>query len=536
MLNPIRPDEPAGIDVSFDPEFEMLEAEIRKMESVSGGTVDWPQVVSRGEAILKGKSKDFRAASYLALGLFQVKGLAGMLEGLELYRGLIEAFWESGFPAAKRVRVRQNAVLFLVEKLEEFLARGECPDRGPAAGCVAALTRLEAQLRSALDDKAPSLASLKKALENIASDMAGSRNESTAKAAPPGRIEEPGPSAGPQAKPPVRPPVDQASPDPAPTRTPAATPDLVSERELNDISRTLRRAAWNLRNISPRSEAPYRLLRAAAWLNVTELPPHENGRTRLPAPPPDVMGNLENLVATGRWEELSDQTETLASEYLFWLDPHFWSHLALEKRGPDFDPARQAVELAVSAFFRRLPELVDLKFENGRPFVSPAARAWLEKISAAPQPDPAAPALAAGDEFTAQMSELVREARELNRKGDLRQAMVRMQQARDHAPAGRSRFLCQLKMAQFCLEIDRPDLAAPQLQGLENMIGHFSLEQWDPSLCAEVYRDLYLIEKKKLREAPNPTPEQRRMLEDVFSRLARVDAAAAVDVRAGREG
>ena len=532
MLESIKPDEPAGTDISFDSDFENLEGEIRKLESVSGGVVEWPLVTSLGQSILREKSKDFRAAAYLVLGLYQTEGLEGLRDGLDLYRGLTEQYWENGFPAVKRIRVRQNAVKFMVEKLEEFLGLADFPDPGFASECVESVNSLEDRLKAVLEDKTPSLSPLRQILENLAQ---GSIKPESSAPAP----EKPSPPEADQGKEEAAPQeaeykgdkAEVVSPVNPPKQKASAGQSAPPERELTDISQKIKKTAWRIKKDSPKSETPYRLLRTAAWMNVTGPPPNQNGLTMLPAPPKNLVNALDNLMESGNWRDLTDRAEENVTQYLFWLDLHYLSHLGLKHLGPEFEPARSAVELSTFAFYKRIPELADLKFEDGRPFVSQPAMDWLEQASSSKKMETFAPVHASGDEFTAQMADLIKEAHDLTRKGDLRQAMFRLQQARDQAPAGRSRFLCQLKMSQFCLEIGRSDLAVPQLKGLEEMILHFSLEQWDPNLCADVYRDLYLIEKAKLRETPSPTTEQKQALEDIFSRLARVDAAAAVDVR-----
>ncbi|HQU14269.1 MAG TPA: type VI secretion system ImpA family N-terminal domain-containing protein, partial [Thermodesulfobacteriota bacterium] len=59
---PIRPDQPAGDDVRYDPLYEELLAEVDKFSSPSAsGAVDWDKVVKLSSDILSQKAKDLAA-------------------------------------------------------------------------------------------------------------------------------------------------------------------------------------------------------------------------------------------------------------------------------------------------------------------------------------------------------------------------------------------------------------------------------------------------------------------------------------------
>lgn len=67
---PIQPDQPAGQEARYTPEYEQLQAEIDKLSlpSASRG-VDWRKVESLASVILAQKSKDLAVASYLTVAL-----------------------------------------------------------------------------------------------------------------------------------------------------------------------------------------------------------------------------------------------------------------------------------------------------------------------------------------------------------------------------------------------------------------------------------------------------------------------------------
>ena len=128
---PIRPDQPAGDDVRYDPQYEELQAEVDKFSSPSAsGAVDWDKVVKLSSDILSQKSKDLLVASYLAVALIQTKKFEGVEIGSRIYRDLIEGHWDALFPTKARMRGRVAAIEWWAEKAESVL---EQLPKGPFA-------------------------------------------------------------------------------------------------------------------------------------------------------------------------------------------------------------------------------------------------------------------------------------------------------------------------------------------------------------------------------------------------------------------
>jgi type VI secretion system protein VasJ len=112
---PIRADAPSGDSVRYDPDFERLQAEMLKLDSVSNEPVAWPETVRLAHGILQGKSKDLLVASYLCRGSFEQRGYPGLAAGLACVDGMIAERWDSLYPEATRLRARINAVAWLAE-------------------------------------------------------------------------------------------------------------------------------------------------------------------------------------------------------------------------------------------------------------------------------------------------------------------------------------------------------------------------------------------------------------------------------------
>ena len=545
MLEPISQDRPAGSDISYDPDFERLEGEIRKMESLSGETVDWSEVVSLGTSLLTEKAKDFRVAAYLAVGLLHEKGYPGLTEGLTLFGRLIESFWKSGFPALKRLRARLSVLEWFSEKLTQAVEQTRPDDPAAVQPGLEALEFLNAQVRETLGDKAPSLAGLEKALNHWASAPAeaaeGPPQEPETPAARP--VERPVEARPKKTTPdktagaPRLEPVRAVEPAPQPAR-PSPEPASIEEqqaaqKELQKIQASLKRLASFYRKNDPQNPEAYRLSRVAAWLAVDSAPPHANNKTRVPAPPQDTQARLEDLLARREWEVLLEGAESRFGETIFWLDAQRYVFEAMSGLGTAFEACKRVVTAETSALIRRVPDLPELKFDNNMPMANAQTRAWIETrvLSAAKIIPSDVTAAASEDRSAHQMAEALDEAKTLAAQGHLREAVSLMQRSWDRAPTARSRFLSQLQTARFFQDLDRPDLAWTQLDALRTTIRRHGLEEWEPALCTEVYRDLLLAAKRRLRSVPEPTPADRQALEEALARLYRLDAIAALDIR-----
>src|SRR5262245_59335429 len=97
-----------GSDLTYDEAFETMKNEVDKLQSLSGGKVDWGAIVSSADEILSDKSKDFRVALYYGAAKAQLDKLPGLLDGLVLVQELTNAFWEPMHPALKRPKARGN--------------------------------------------------------------------------------------------------------------------------------------------------------------------------------------------------------------------------------------------------------------------------------------------------------------------------------------------------------------------------------------------------------------------------------------------
>lgn len=71
---------------------------------------DWKPIITLGQEVLAGKSKDLEVAVYLTEALVREHGFAGLRDGLRLVWELIEKYWDGLFPAAEDVEGMKDRV------------------------------------------------------------------------------------------------------------------------------------------------------------------------------------------------------------------------------------------------------------------------------------------------------------------------------------------------------------------------------------------------------------------------------------------
>lgn len=205
LLAPISAAQPGGDNASYDPEYEVLRLEVTKLDSLTGGAVDWDKVVADSGAILTGKSKDYLVACYHAYALYETQKLPGLAVGLALLEGLFETYWETGFPPVKRARGRGNALGWLMGRLEIALPTlPVTPADRPALDVVIAGFRALAGIaRDKLEDNAPPTQAVSTALERINLKIPKAAAPAPAPAPPPPAAAAEPATAEPMAAPPA---------------------------------------------------------------------------------------------------------------------------------------------------------------------------------------------------------------------------------------------------------------------------------------------------------------------------------------------
>lgn len=498
---PIAGANPAGVSARYEPEFEKLAAEIAKLESVEGrSSIKWDIVVESGVALLSGKTKDLLVSSYLTLGLLQEDGYPGLAAGLTACKDILTTFWENVFPEKTRLRARAQAVQWMADRVTPALQErpsASKSDKEPLTAALAALAELATLAGQKFEEGGPSLNEFQSVLQDklysVPADETPSSSEPAAAAA-------------------ASPDSSSAAPPPAPAQREIDSPDAAREA-LNEMKERRIKAATVLREANPADPLPYRLLRAAVWEDLVEAPAAKDGVTEQAGGDASFTTQIEARLEKGEYASaIADCEGKLAADRL-WLDSNFFLNRAMEGLGKPYLAARRAVAAEVVRLVRACPALLEIKFADGTPMAGEPTRLWiLHELSALPATS-AAPAGA--------LEAALSEARKLVARKSFPEAAALLQKELRSAPNRRDRFLGRLYLAKLCAEAGRMDLALPQLEGLDEEGRKFAVEEWEPTLAAEIARELWRCHKA------SASPEKAA---EFYGRLCRLDLGAALAI------
>jgi len=504
---PVSADAPAGGSVRYDPDFELLQAEVQKLENLSGGSVDWGRVVVLSKELLQSKSKDLLVNGYLAMGLLETEGIAGLSNGIACMEGMVAEFWPTLFPAKKRMRARINALSWLSEKAGVVISRHELEpnDTGAYTDCAKQAKALETLLEEKMGQDAPSLADLYRPIQE-------QLNRLSADAVTPQQTEA-AQSSEPESQP--------ATPATSGPATSIKSPED-SKRMLRDSVSALKRVTSFKRSQDLSDPLPYRLIRSLTWCEIDKLPPADQGKSRIPPPPAHLRNSCQSLFEQSAWKELVSQAESKIGEFPFWLDLHRMSERALAGLGPDYAMARRAVKAEVCSLLDRLPELLEYKFSDGTPFCDEETQRWASTVLF-PAPEVETAEVPTSEDAEDSLNELRKESRSLLKEEKQNDAFRLVQDAMRSTAVQRRRFLIQLELSRLCLETGQKQAALAHLESLDEQISRFSLDVWEPGLTVEVLQVYWTALRDVLRASKQAVPEISQRVDSVYSRLCKID-------------
>jgi type VI secretion system protein VasJ len=473
---------------------------------------DYQLIRQTASRVLSEKSKDIRVASYLCFALWQQESFAGLAEGLSAIEILVRDFWEGLFPGKNRPGARKGALEFLTAKLDDSVAYAQVreADRTPLERARDTLKGLQQQFSEKMPESPPSLLGLSQAVEKCLN-----RVPKPASAAPPAAAS----------------PAGQLQSRPAGEPGPAGAAPQGDLRTAQDATALVKQAAKFFRDQNPKSPTSYRLLRSLRWDPILALPPHENGKTKLEAPPVQRRNFLAGLRESKNWSALLEECEVSLGQPAFhlWLDMQHFTVIALEALGPDYSAVRAAVMSELALLVQRVPKLTSLSFADGTRFADPATSAWIDDtvLSAAGSVGPTVPAsiLTAMD---AELEKQLAGAKQIFDTGNLAGAISMLAAPRAES-SRKSRFRRKLAIATFCMRGGQPAIARPLFEELEQDIERFSIHEWEPSLALETWTALYRC-YEVLATSP-ATPNKQIIVqrgENVFERICRLDIGYAL--------
>lgn len=460
----------AGSDMRFSSEYEFLESELGKAQSMHGSSQpDWHKVLETSEQLLRQQSKDLRVAVWLTWALHQRESFAGLLAGLGLLRYLCEQHWPALYP--EKPRTRGAAFSWLVLRLEPLFTESlSLQSQQPLFQSVLEhLARLDELWAEHLLDDAPLLLPIRRQLAQ--------RLERAAQ----GDLPASGMSG-------VIAQVKQVT-------TQLLKPEAVvaNEKDAHKVLRTLQDqarplCAWWLRQNAADLRA-LRLNRTLAWLALVSYPDADNERvTTLRGPAADKLKRYQERFAQGHYADLLLALEASLAGALFWFDGLYRVWQCLEALQADL--AMTELEVSFALLLQRLPNLPEFRFHDGTPFADADTRNWIALQVTRHLQRPESPAMVA-DADPEPWEMALQDAAARLRKDGLKSAMHELTQGMHAARGDRVRFHWRLAQARLCVQAGKHEVAKIQLEHLDHELQRLGLERWEPELALQVTQLLH---------------------------------------------
>jgi len=544
LLNPIAGDNPSGVSLRYDPVYDQIKEARRQDDLGPQGdwarerkVADWRQVVDLASKALAEKSKDLQLAVWLTEAVLHREKFPGLLQGLELLRGLLEQFWDTFYPEIEdddleprlmllswvggrlvdtvRLTPITSGGLSLISYLdsrrvptEEEAGENETKrearasavkdgkptpedfDRDAAAtstaqyeawvaaldGCLEAIKALDSLCDAKFGSDAPSFNPLKGSIEEVRHTVNQilQKRPGRSVAVEPEPEEEAAPSYGEE---PAG--VEQEASLAEPRRKASLS---LEPEDLNDVAARLNGVAKFLRAQDASNPAPYLLLRGYRWGELRgwgESPDAEN----LVPPPTSLRQAIKRLSSESEWSQLIETAEEAMAQPhgRAWLDLQRHVVNAAEQNG--YINVAAAIRAELRALLADLPRMAQWEFSDETPVASAETQTWLKQL-AAPAPPELPPAVFAEPEESQPAAKdappdpytIALEAARDGRAGDAIQALaaeIPRQQS------GRARFQRKLQLAQICMMTGHETLAQPILEELGQSIDQHALDEWE---------------------------------------------------------
>ena len=590
LLTPIPGSNPSGESLRYNPLYDKIKDARREDDDAPQGdwqrerkTADFKTVLKLAGDALATKTKDLQLAVWLTEALLRTEGFAGLRQGVELCRGLLDGFWDTLYPEIEDgdLELRAAPLDWLGGYLDTALRNAPCTRSGlgyfkykesratgyeeqaaenetkraareaaiaegkitaedfdnasratPTAqyetwvgdldGALESLEALKAISEEKFGEYAPSYSKLQTGLEEVrqvVNSLLQKKLDADGRTAAPPPVDEP--------------PVDEAPVSyssgaaAAPARAPVRRAvSGIEPADADEAALRLAAVAKFLRQADPYSPAPYLMLRGFRWGELRALGESPDAMA-LVAPPTETRQTIKRLASESSWVELLEVAETAMAEPCgrAWLDLQRYVVTACETYG--YPAIAAAIRSELKALLADLPGLPNWSLADDTPAANHETQAWLKEFvgQSASAPAELAPVMMRAEEPEEPGGEKPPDtfamAMDNARKGRVNEAIELLTQEILLQGSGRGRFQHKLQLAQFCMATGHENLALPILQELAEEIDAHRLEKWEsPDAVAQALVLLY----RCLTKLDGESAERPKL----FARICRLDPVQAL--------
>lgn len=457
-------------DLVFDPEFEALQNEVGKNDSLQpDAPTDWGLVLEMATALLSGRTKDLRVFCYGSRAVYEQNGLSGLAAALEITVHYLQTCWDELYPPATRAARRAAPFLWLASKLEILMPAKAFPVEKQEAydAFRQALQALQDELDAHMGENAPSFRNILRAIP----------------------VKQEAPPAKPAAP---------VVPAPAPTLPSESArvvsnldgdgrvPDSILPQLLRATIEQTQQLGMHYLSLDIRDWRVYLLHRTALWTTVVQLPPANGEKVtqlRMVLPQDKALA-YSSAVNSKQYESVLPQLERTMSKAPFWFDGHHLVVQCLEALG--IHDARDIVCQILRCFLQRYPELLGYKFHDGTPFASPATVQWLETLrnKIPTEEEKKVSTQPADEELALREDRLLSQAVAIAEEQNFERGLASL----GPGVSGKNRqaVLHGILLARYCLRAGRPRAGKELLLELYTRLEQWDMLDWEPELGARI--------------------------------------------------
>ncbi|WP_038902589.1 type VI secretion system protein TssA [Dickeya dadantii] len=446
-----------------DPLWEQVETELVKLGSLAHSQVDLNAVAGQCLTLLESRTKDMRVLVQLLRCLQHPAKATPFATAIMLLDSWLEAYWTLAFPASPVQK--QKLMVQIIRRFEGVLPRVAENASGAELSQLHQLAeQLAARWSGLAADKADLTDELAAALQRAR--QRHQAQEKANQAAEPASGAQGGTSGSAAA-------ASGGSGSATGTTSAAATVEINSSDDRSWKQTQLNVAALLVER-QPEAPVGYRLRRNAVWAGIATPPTTARGnKTQLAPVSPDRVDEYQSALGQADlalWNKI-EQSLTLAP---YWFDGHMLSATVATRLGHSAVAGAIADEL--SAFLARLPELRELAFSDGSPFLSAKCAQWLQS---------AQPARGGGGQ---RQDDLAAEAAACCAEQGLGAALSLLDERIRRLKEPRERFCAELVLADLLAEEGMKALAAQHYQHLWQESERLGLMQWEPGMVSRLER------------------------------------------------
>lgn len=541
LLNPVSDDSPTGNDSSTDEEYFRLEMEMGK------SSPNYKEAIELATSVLQEKSKDLRVASWLCFAWYRDEKIPGLKNGLILVLELLNTYKDKLYP--ENIVHRAKALQVLSSSRFVKILEREEPKKEDAPlilDIASILEKLSTRSAEEFPDDPPDLKALAQTVSTHAETAQKFIKEKPAE--PKKEVtetEKTEPSTKEEAQ--VSP--KEKSPEPAQAKAeevPAADVPLsaaeVSPTSDSEARATIKKVLNQYFKLEPEDTRKYSaflygISRSLIW-NDLALPPQTNSVSEVSPPDSAIKTTLDSWFANKEWPKLVSAIEVNLlnedSTFKYWMTAQRYVAEALENIGGPAAKAAEEVKYHMAKLLSRLPDIVNIKFNNDLPFADDKTLEWIEEevrsnMGGGSSQDAILPPIL-GEDYEPINKEYQDACAKLPDKFE--ENMQKMQKGIAADTRRKGKFLRTLNLANFLIQAKKFELAKVHLVKLVKKIESYQLAEWEPALCTSTWESTYLVNLKLMEREKNE--DERKALDkqqnELFTKIGNYNGLLALEL------